>query len=87
MCANYDPSKEIDFEAFSEFPKPDFDYPGETYKDYAAPIPRLKRASANGRRRRTSSRLWPCLYSSSLGRAQSRHFCEKAAEREMSGKR
>jgi putative SOS response-associated peptidase YedK len=41
MCANYDPSKEIDFEAFSQFPKPNFDYPPETWKDYAAPILRM----------------------------------------------
>ncbi|WP_031364585.1 SOS response-associated peptidase [Caballeronia sordidicola] len=41
MCANYDPSKEIDFEAFSEFPRPTFDYPPETWKDYAAPILRM----------------------------------------------
>lgn len=41
MCANYDPSKEIDFEAFSEFPRPKFDYPPETFKDYVAPILRL----------------------------------------------
>jgi putative SOS response-associated peptidase YedK len=41
MCANYDPSKEIDFEAFSEFPRPNFDYPPETFKDYAAPILRI----------------------------------------------
>lgn len=38
MCANYDPTAEIDFEAFSQFPKPNFDYPIETWKDYAAPI-------------------------------------------------
>jgi putative SOS response-associated peptidase YedK len=38
MCANYDPSKEIDFEAFSQFPRPNFDYPPETWKDYVAPI-------------------------------------------------
>lgn len=43
MCANYDPSKEIDFEAFSQFPRPDFDYPDETYKDYLAPILRIDR--------------------------------------------
>jgi hypothetical protein len=41
MCANYDPSKEIDFEAFSEFPRPKFDYPPETWKDYVAPILRI----------------------------------------------
>jgi putative SOS response-associated peptidase YedK len=41
MCANYDPSKEIDFEAFSQFPRPNFDYPPETWKDYAAPILRM----------------------------------------------
>lgn len=41
MCANYDPSKEIDFEAFSEFPRPKFDYPPETWKDYVAPILRM----------------------------------------------
>jgi hypothetical protein len=38
MCANYDPTAEIDFEAFSQFPLPNFDYPIETWKDYAAPI-------------------------------------------------
>jgi putative SOS response-associated peptidase YedK len=41
MCANYDPSKEIDFEAFSQFPRPSFDYPPETWKDYVAPILRM----------------------------------------------
>ena len=40
MCANYDPTAEIDFEAFSQSPKPNFDFPIETWKDYAAPIPR-----------------------------------------------
>lgn len=44
MCANYDPTAEIDFEAFSQFPKPNFDYPIETWKDYVAPI---LRKSAN----------------------------------------
>ena len=38
MCANYDPMAEIDFEAFSRFPESNFDYPIETWKDYAAPI-------------------------------------------------
>jgi putative SOS response-associated peptidase YedK len=38
MCTNYEPSKEVDFEAFSQFPLPDFNYPAETYKDYVAPI-------------------------------------------------
>jgi putative SOS response-associated peptidase YedK len=38
MCANYDPAAEIDFEAFTKFPKPNFDFPIETWKDYAAPI-------------------------------------------------
>jgi hypothetical protein len=38
MCANYDPMAEIDFEAFSQFPKSNFDFPIETWKDYAAPI-------------------------------------------------
>jgi len=38
MCANYDPTAEIDFEAFSQFPKSNFDYSIETWKDYAAPI-------------------------------------------------
>jgi putative SOS response-associated peptidase YedK len=38
MCANYDPAAEIDFEAFTQFPKPNFDFPDETWKDYAAPI-------------------------------------------------
>ena len=41
MCANYDPSKEIDFAAFSDFPRPNFDYPPETWKDYVAPILRI----------------------------------------------
>ena len=38
MRANYDPAAEIDFEAFTKFPKPNFDFPIETWKDYAAPI-------------------------------------------------
>jgi hypothetical protein len=38
MCANYDPAAEIDFEAVTQFPKPNFDFPIETWKDYAAPI-------------------------------------------------
>ena len=38
MCANYYPTAEIDFEAFSQFPKSNFDYLIETWKDYAVPI-------------------------------------------------
>ena len=38
MCAIYDPAAEIDFEAFTKFPKPNFEFPIETWKDYAAPI-------------------------------------------------
>ena len=38
MCANHDPAAEIDFEAFTKFPKPNLDFPIETWKDYAAPI-------------------------------------------------
>jgi putative SOS response-associated peptidase YedK len=46
MCANYDPAAEIDFEAFTQFPKPHFDFPAETWKDYRAPI---LRSDAGGR--------------------------------------
>jgi putative SOS response-associated peptidase YedK len=38
MCTNYEPPDKRRFEAFAEFPTPNFDYPGETYKDYPAPI-------------------------------------------------
>lgn len=41
MCTNYRPLEADLFEAFSDFPVPRFDYPPETYKDYAAPILRL----------------------------------------------
>jgi putative SOS response-associated peptidase YedK len=41
MCANYGVSREIDFTAFSQFPLPNFDYPPEIWKDYAAPILRI----------------------------------------------
>jgi hypothetical protein len=36
--ANHDLTAEIDFEAFSQLPKPNFDFPIATWKDYAAPI-------------------------------------------------
>jgi hypothetical protein len=42
MCANCDPTAAIDLEAFSQFPKPNFDFPIETWKDYAAPILRKR---------------------------------------------
>lgn len=41
MCANYDVSREIDFEAFSQFPNPSFDFKSEVWKDYPAPILRI----------------------------------------------
>lgn len=41
MCTNYRPPEADLSEAFSDFPRPNFDYPRETWKDYAAPIVRL----------------------------------------------
>lgn len=41
MCTNYEPAQADLFEAFTDFPVPNFDYPRETYKDYLAPILRL----------------------------------------------
>jgi putative SOS response-associated peptidase YedK len=41
MCTNYEPAQRELFEAFTDFPVPDFDYPRETYKDYVAPILRM----------------------------------------------
>jgi putative SOS response-associated peptidase YedK len=38
MCTNYRPPEADLFEAFTDFPTPVFEYPGETYKDYVAPI-------------------------------------------------
>lgn len=38
MCTSYEAPGKIEFEAFSLFPMPSFDYRGEIYKDYAAPI-------------------------------------------------
>lgn len=41
MCTSYEPAQGDLFEAFTDFPVPNFDYPRETYKDYVAPILRL----------------------------------------------
>lgn len=41
MCTNYEPAQRDLFEAFTDFPVPNFDYRRETYKDYVAPILRL----------------------------------------------
>jgi putative SOS response-associated peptidase YedK len=41
MCTNYRPPEADLFEAFTDFPVPRFEYPRETYKDYAAPILRM----------------------------------------------
>jgi hypothetical protein len=38
MCTSYEPNPKEDFDAFGLFPKPDFDYQNEIYKDYLAPI-------------------------------------------------
>jgi putative SOS response-associated peptidase YedK len=39
MCTSYESNNpKEDFDAFSIFPKPDFDYKHEVYKDYVAPI-------------------------------------------------
>lgn len=42
MCTNYEPAQADLFEAFTDFPAPNFDYPRETYKDYLAPILRMR---------------------------------------------
>lgn len=42
MCTNYEPAQADLFEAFTDFPVPNFDYPRETYKDYLAPILRMR---------------------------------------------
>jgi len=41
MCTNYEPAQGDLFEAFTDFPVPQFEYPRETYKDYVAPILRM----------------------------------------------
>lgn len=41
MCTNYRPTHGESFDEFTEFPRPEFEYPTETYKDYLAPILRL----------------------------------------------
>ncbi|SDR62954.1 SOS response-associated peptidase family protein [Paraburkholderia tuberum] len=38
MCTSYEAPGQMEFEAFSLFPKPSFEYRREIYKDYAAPI-------------------------------------------------
>ncbi|WP_329958920.1 SOS response-associated peptidase family protein [Paraburkholderia sejongensis] len=38
MCTSYEAPGKIEFDAFSLFPTPSFDYRGEIYKDYVAPI-------------------------------------------------
>lgn len=46
MCTSYESNNpKEDFDAFSMFPRPDFDYRHEIYKDYSAPI---FRRSENG---------------------------------------
>jgi putative SOS response-associated peptidase YedK len=42
MCTSYELAQADLFEAFTDFPVPRFEYPQEIYKDYAAPILRLK---------------------------------------------
>ncbi|CAE6901723.1 SOS response-associated peptidase [Paraburkholderia domus] len=42
MCTNYEPAQADLFGAFTDFPVPNFDYPRETYKDYLAPILRMR---------------------------------------------
>jgi putative SOS response-associated peptidase YedK len=42
MCTNYRPLQLDLFEAFTDFPTPRFEYPPETYKDYVAPIMRVR---------------------------------------------
>jgi putative SOS response-associated peptidase YedK len=42
MCTSYEPAQGDMFEAFTDFPVPNFDYRRETYKDYVAPILRLR---------------------------------------------
>ncbi|NML34971.1 SOS response-associated peptidase [Paraburkholderia antibiotica] len=41
MCTDYEPAQPDLFEAFTDFPVPQFEYPRETYKDYVAPILRM----------------------------------------------
>lgn len=38
MCTSYEAPRQMEFRAFSLFPKPSFEYRGEIYKDYATPI-------------------------------------------------
>ncbi len=38
MCTSYEAPGKIEFESFSLFPEPSFDYRSDIYKDYAAPI-------------------------------------------------
>ncbi|OWJ56011.1 SOS response-associated peptidase [Paraburkholderia caledonica] len=38
MCTSYEAPGKIEFETFSLFPEPSFDYRSEIYKDYPAPI-------------------------------------------------
>lgn len=42
MCTNYRPPEADLFEAFTDFPVPNFEYRRETYKDYVAPILRVR---------------------------------------------